>query len=229
MSISSEARRSLGLRDGNTKLAYVHPNPRSVAKRTLDIFVALSALIFLAPMMIVIALLIKNKDGGPSLFKQKRIGLNGEEFLCLKFRSMVTNATEELDKVLRSDPEAAAEWARDQKLRNDPRITAVGRFIRKTSLDELPQLLNILKGEMSIIGPRPIVNNEIEKYGSFFNYYASVKPGVTGLWQISGRNDTTYEERVQLDVEYAKKWSFWLDLKILVMTIPAVLHSKGAY
>lgn len=229
MSLTNEASPSLVKRDGRLNLDRRHLNSRSVVKRTLDVVIAFIALIFLAPIMLVLAFLIRNRDGGPALFRQKRIGLDGKEFLCLKFRSMVTNAAEELDKVLKSDPEAAAEWARDQKLRNDPRITPVGRFIRKTSLDELPQLINILKGEMSIIGPRPIVQNEIEKYGVFFQDYASVKPGVTGLWQISGRNDTTYEERVQLDVDYAKKWSIWLDLKILFMTIPAVLFSKGAY
>lgn len=209
--------------------AALHKNPTSLIKRGFDLFIALSALIFLSPMMLVIAFLIKNKDGGPALFKQTRIGLNGEEFTCLKFRSMVTNAAEELENLLKSDPVAAAEWAKDQKLRNDPRITAVGGFIRKTSLDELPQLLNILKGEMSIIGPRPIVANEVAKYGTDFEHYAAVKPGVTGLWQISGRNDTTYDERVQLDVTYAKEWSFWLDLKIFFLTIPAVVFSKGAY
>ena len=214
---------------GNTHIRSTHKNPSSVLKRSFDVAVAFSALVFLAPMMLVIAFLIKNKDGGPALFEQTRIGLNGEEFTCLKFRSMVTNAAEELDKLLKSDPAAAAEWAKDQKLRNDPRITHVGRFIRKTSLDELPQLLNILKGEMSIIGPRPIVANEVAKYGSDFQHYASVKPGVTGLWQISGRNDTTYAERVQLDVTYARDWSFGLDLKIMFLTVPAVLFSKGAY
>ena len=204
-------------------------NATSLIKRVFDVTIAAAALLFLAPMMMVIAFLIKNKDGGPALFKQTRYGIDGQAFTCLKFRSMVTNAAEELEKHLKVNPQAAAEWARDQKLRNDPRITTIGQFIRKTSLDELPQLLNILKGDMSIVGPRPIVKNEIEKYGNSFQHYASVKPGVTGLWQISGRNDTTYDERVQLDVHYAKDWSIWLDLKIFFLTVPAVLFSKGAY
>lgn len=207
----------------------VHKNPVSMAKRSFDVIVATAALVFLSPLMLAIAILIRHKDGGPAIFRQKRIGLNGQEFECLKFRSMVMNASEELDRLLATNAVAAAEWARDQKLRDDPRITAVGHFIRKTSLDELPQLINILRGEMSIVGPRPIVRNEVEKYGSYFSYYANVKPGITGLWQISGRNNTTYDERVQLDLRYAKQWSIWLDIKIFFLTIPAVLFSKGAY
>lgn len=207
----------------------IQRNAKSVLKRAFDLLVALSALVFLAPMLVVIAALIRFTDGGPALFKQTRIGHNGKEFTCLKFRSMVTDSSEVLAQLLATDSRAAAEWARDQKLRNDPRITTIGQFIRKTSLDELPQLLNILRGEMSIVGPRPIVANEVEKYGNDFRYYAAVKPGVTGLWQINGRNDTSYDERVEFDVVYAREWSIWLDLKIFFLTIPAVLLSKGAY
>lgn len=206
-----------------------HGNPTSFLKRSADVLIAFSALVFLGPLIGFIALWIRMNDGGPILFKQERIGLNGKTFQCLKFRSMSVNAAEELRSYLASNTEAAAEWARDQKLRNDPRITAPGRFLRKTSLDELPQLLNILFGEMSVVGPRPIVQSEVSKYGEYFQYYTQVKPGVTGLWQISGRNDTTYDERVALDVKYCKTWSFLLDAKIFFLTIPAVLLSKGAY
>lgn len=202
---------------------------KSVVKRTLDIAISAVALLFLGPLLIALAVLIKSNDGGPALFRQTRYGLNGKEFSCLKFRTMLTNSSEVLDNLLATDRAAAAEWAKDQKLRNDPRVTSIGKFLRKTSLDELPQLLNVLKGEMSVVGPRPIVKSEQSKYGLDYGHYCSVKPGITGLWQISGRNDTTYDERVAYDVEYARNWSVWLDLKILFLTIPAVLFSKGAY
>lgn len=199
------------------------------AKRALDIFIAAPLLLVLAPLMILITLIIKKSDGGDAIFTQSRIGRHAVAFECLKFRTMVLNAPEKLAEILATDPDAAEEWERDQKLRNDPRITKLGKFLRKTSLDELPQLWNILKGDMSIVGPRPIVEDEVSKYGRYFQAYTSVTPGVTGLWQISGRNDTTYDERVKLDAKYAETRSIWLDLKILFLTIPAVLFSKGAY
>lgn len=199
------------------------------AKRTLDLVLATSLIVVLAPLIIFITMIIRISDGGNAIFTQRRIGRDGVEFDCLKFRTMVLNAPEKLAEILASDSDAAEEWGRDQKLRNDPRITKFGKFLRKTSLDELPQLWNILKGEMSVVGPRPIVEDEVPKYGRYFGAYASVTPGVTGLWQISGRNDTTYDERVMLDAEYAKTRSVWLDMKILFLTVPAVLFSKGAY
>lgn len=208
---------------------YRNKAARSSLKRGLDFVVAISALIILSPLMVVIAYLIRNTDGGPALFKQTRIGHNGKEFICLKFRSMVANADQVLDELLESNALAAQEWAKDHKLRNDPRVTLVGKIIRKTSLDELPQLFNVLRGEMSMIGPRPITKEEITKYGDFYRYYASVKPGISGLWQISGRNNTTYEERIHLDVTYVTNWSIWLDLKIFFLTVPAVVFSKGSY
>jgi Undecaprenyl-phosphate galactose phosphotransferase WbaP len=198
-------------------------------KRVLDLAIAAPLALFLAPLLLLVAALIKLRDGGPALFVQSRVGLNGETFRCLKFRTMVTDSAAVLERLLANDPVARAEWDADQKLRCDPRVTAVGRFLRKTSLDELPQLLNILKGEMSIVGPRPIVPAEIVRYGAHFNDYCAVKPGVTGLWQVSGRNDTTYAERVALDVAYVRNWSIWLDLSIILRTVPAVLFSKGAY
>ncbi|MEL6472951.1 MAG: sugar transferase [Pseudomonadota bacterium] len=198
-------------------------------KRAMDLLIAVPALVFLLPVLAVIGLCIKLGDGGPMIYRQDRRGLNGQSFRCRKFRTMVVNADQKLDAILKSDPQRAAEWEQDQKLRDDPRITRLGKFLRKTSLDELPQLLNIISGEMSIVGPRPIVSNEVRRYGEFIRYYDSVRPGVLGLWQISGRNDTTYAERVALDTKYAIERSVFLDLKIFVLAIPAVLFSRGAY
>lgn len=201
---------------------------KGVFKRVTDFVLAFVALVFLLPVLIPLAIAIRLSDGGPALFKQKRIGRDGKEFRCYKFRSMVVDADARLKKLLAEDPKARAEWKATQKLEKDPRITAFGQFLRKSSLDELPQLINILKGEMSIVGPRPIVQNEVEKYGEYFAHYCQVRPGLTGLWQVSGRSDTTYGERVALDVQYVSDWSYTNDIKIMVMTIPAVLLSDGA-
>ncbi len=197
-------------------------------KRITDFAVAAAALIFLLPIMLPLAIFIRLSDGGPALFRQKRIGRDGREFWCFKFRSMVVDADIRLQQLLETDPRARREWQATQKLENDPRITAFGHFLRKSSLDELPQLINILKGEMSIVGPRPIVQNEVEKYGDYFGHYCQVRPGLTGLWQVSGRSDTSYGERVALDVKYVSDWSYVSDIKIMAMTIPAVLLSDGA-
>jgi len=197
-------------------------------KRVTDFFIAATALVFLLPVMLPLAIAIRLSDGGPALFKQKRIGRDGKEFRCFKFRSMVVDSDARLKRLLADDPKARMEWQATQKLENDPRITAFGQFLRKSSLDELPQLINILKGEMSIVGPRPIVQNEVEKYGDYFGHYCQVRPGLTGLWQVSGRSDTTYGERVALDVQYVSDWSYASDIKIIAMTIPAVLMSDGA-
>lgn len=198
-------------------------------KRCLDLAIAIPALVFLLPVLILIAVAIWLDDGAPVVYRQNRRGLRGEMFRCRKFRTMVVDAEERLQHILETDPVRAAEWARDQKLRDDPRLTGIGGFLRKTSLDELPQLLNIIAGDMSIVGPRPIVDNEVRRYGEDIAYYDSVRPGVLGLWQVSGRNDTTYDERVALDVRYAREQSVMMDLKILVLAVPAVLFSKGAY
>lgn len=207
-------------------------SPRRVLspwKRALDLVIAVPTLIFVAPLLIALAVMIRMHDAGPALFRQSRIGFDGRTFVCFKFRTMVMDAEGALRRHLEKDPRAAAEWAATQKLRRDPRITPVGRFLRRTSLDELPQLFNILRGEMSVVGPRPIVENEVPKYGDLFDYYIGVRPGVTGLWQVSGRNDVPYPERVRMDADYVKDWSIWLDLRILLLTIPAVLFSRGAY
>jgi len=197
-------------------------------KRLFDIVVAGTALLFVAPLILVVAIIIRLQDGGRAFYSQRRYGLDGEIFNCFKLRSMVPNAKEQLDEVLAHDPVARKEWDETQKLTNDPRITSIGNFIRKTSIDELPQLYNVLRGDMSLVGPRPIVENEIAKYGDSYRHYCAVRPGITGLWQVSGRSDTSYPQRVAADVEYVRSRSFWGDVKIVIMTIPAVLNSKGA-
>jgi exopolysaccharide production protein ExoY len=198
------------------------------AKRITDIVIASVALVFVFPLLLVVATLIRLQDGGKAVYAQKRYGRNGLTFSCYKLRSMVANADERLQEILATDPEARAEWEETQKLVNDPRITPLGHFIRKTSIDELPQLINIIRGEMSLVGPRPIVESEIAKYGEYYRDYCAVRPGLTGLWQVEGRSDTTYEERVQLDVKYASSRTFTGDIMIMLRTVPAVLLSKGA-
>jgi lipopolysaccharide/colanic/teichoic acid biosynthesis glycosyltransferase len=197
--------------------------------RVLDVTLAVVALIFLAPLMIMVGALVWLQDGGPCLYAQTRIGRGGVGFKCLKFRSMLTDADQRLHILLARDPVARTEWDRDHKLRNDPRITVLGSFLRRSSLDEIPQLINVLRGEMSLVGPRPIVAAETSRYGRYMRDYCSVTPGITGLWQVSGRNDVSYRRRVALDVTYARSKSLILDLKILLATIPAVLLRKGSY
>jgi exopolysaccharide production protein ExoY len=186
-------------------------------------------LLFVLPLLIVIAIAVKVQDGGPVIFAQERIGRGGKPFKCLKFRTMRQDAATRLNQLLDRDPAARAEWAADHKLKNDPRVTPVGDFLRRASLDELPQLLNVLRGEMAIVGPRPIVAAEISRYGSRFRHYCAVKPGITGPWQVSGRNDVSYRRRVALDTIYARNRSFAWDLVLLGATLPAVLLSRGSY
>ena len=206
------------------------PAPIHWAKRVLDLLLAITVLIFVSPLMIALAVAIRLQDGGPALFRQYRVGCGGKLFTCYKFRTMVADADARLDHILATDPAAAAEWAATQKLRKDPRILGwVGRFLRVSSLDELPQLFNIIRGDMSVVGPRPIVRAEVPRYSSLFHYYTSVRPGVTGLWQVSGRNNTSYQRRICLDAAYARRWCVALDLWILWRTIPAVIFRRGAY
>ena len=200
-----------------------------VLTRGLDILVSLGLLVFLAPLMLLVVGLIFLANPGPALFGHTRIGRGGKSFKCLKFRSMVTDAEKRLADLLARDPKARAEWEADHKLRRDPRITAIGGFLRNSSLDELPQLVNVFKGEMSLVGPRPIVQDEAARYGRYFDVYCRVRPGITGLWQISGRNDVSYRRRVALDVAYVRSQSFRLNLKILMMTGPSVLLQRGSY
>lgn len=200
--------------------------PRA-AKITLDLLLAAICLVVLSPLFLLIGVAIK-MDGGPVFYRHSRIGAQGRVFKCLKFRSMVIDADRVLQDLLDANLQAAGEWAATQKLRDDPRITWVGNLLRKSSLDELPQLLNVLRLEMSLVGPRPIVASEIEKYGEDIAFYYDTRPGLTGLWQVSGRSDTSYERRVQLDTWYVRNWSIRHDFAILAKTVPAVLKRRGA-
>jgi lipopolysaccharide/colanic/teichoic acid biosynthesis glycosyltransferase len=195
----------------------------------LDLALAIPLLVLLSPILAMIALAVWINDGGPAFYGQMRIGRHGRSFRCWKFRSMVTDSDAVLAKVLEQSADARAEWARDHKLRIDPRITWVGRFLRSSSLDELPQLWNVLRGEMSMVGPRPIVVAEVGRYGARFHDYCSCRPGITGLWQVSGRNDLSYRRRVAIDAVYARTAWVGLDIAILVRTIPAVLLRRGSY
>jgi exopolysaccharide production protein ExoY len=195
--------------------------------RWLDLCLAASLLLFVAPLMGLVALIIKLSDGGPVFFGQVRIGEGGREFRCWKFRSMVVDAQAKLESYLASHPEAHAEWEAGHKLRRDPRITSFGRFLRSSSIDELPQLLNVIRGDMSLVGPRPIVHAEIKKYGRYFEHYCSVRPGITGLWQVMGRNGVTYRRRVAIDVTFTRVRSLQTYIRILIMTVPAVLSRSG--
>ena len=200
-----------------------------VAKRTIDLALTSMVAAAAAPVMLVLAVAIKLTSRGPIFYCQKRIGQHGQHFFAWKMRTMVVDADKVLQNYLDKHPELQAEWERDHKLKNDPRVTLVGRFLRKTSLDELPQIWNVFKGEMSLVGPRPIVDDEIEKYGDTFNRYKRVLPGITGLWQVSGRNNTTYQERVNYDEYYVQNWSLRFDMYILMRTVRTVLLREGAY
>jgi exopolysaccharide production protein ExoY len=197
-------------------------------KRTVDVILALSGIVLLAPLLIICFAVTKLSSPGPALFRHRRVGFNGKHFDCLKFRTMVMDSSERLRRLIESDPVAAAEWVANRKLRNDPRITAIGAILRKSSLDELPQLFNVLKGDMSIVGPRPVTDEELERYASSVGAYLSCRPGITGLWQVSGRSTTTYNKRVACDTFYARNWSMALDAKIIVVTIPVLLVSDNA-
>ncbi|AYZ19793.1 MULTISPECIES: undecaprenyl-phosphate galactose phosphotransferase WbaP [Klebsiella] len=199
-----------------------------ILKRVFDIFGSLFIILILSPVLLYISRKVKI-DGGPAIYGHERIGKGGKPFKCLKFRSMVINSKEVLDELLATDKEAKQEWDATFKLKNDPRITKIGGFLRRTSLDELPQLFNVLKGEMSLVGPRPIITAELERYNDEVDYYLLSKPGMTGLWQVSGRSDVDYETRVYLDAWYVKNWSMWNDIAILFKTIGVVLKKDGAY
>jgi len=203
------------------------PGPR-IVKRIFDLVTSTALLVLLAPVIGLFYWEIR-RSGGGAIFGHVRIGQHGKPFRCLKFRTMVPNAAQVLEGFLASDPRARAEWERDFKLKTDPRITPIGAFLRETSLDELPQLWNVLKGEMSLVGPRPVVEEELERYSDQVGYYLEAPPGMTGLWQISGRNDMSYDDRVALDSWYVRNWSLWYDLVIILKTVRVVLARKGAY
>jgi Undecaprenyl-phosphate galactose phosphotransferase WbaP len=198
-------------------------------KRILDVLGAGLGGLFLVPLFLLLALLVRLDSRGPVFFRQPRVGRDGRVFLVLKFRTMRVDAELILEQFLLLHPDSRLEWERDQKLRVDPRVTRLGHWLRRSSLDELPQLWNVLCGEMSLVGPRPIVASEVERYGEWFEMYTRVSPGMAGLWQVSGRNSVSYDERVQMDVNYIRNWSVWLDLVILAKLPAAIFSSRGAY
>ena len=200
-----------------------------IMKRVFDIVATACGGIFILPFMLIIAIIIYLDSGGPIIYKQKRVGRNGKEFNFYKFRSMVKNADMILEEYLNTHEDEKKEWQKNFKLKNDPRVTKIGKIIRKTSIDELPQLWNVLIGDMSLVGPRPLLPNEVERYSSYIEDYKLVLPGLTGVWQVSGRSDTTFEERVIMDSWYIHNWSVWIDIVYLLKTVLVVVKSKGAY
>ncbi len=198
-------------------------------KKTFDFVGTLAGTVLIAPFLVMIALWIKLDSPGPIIFTHWRIGKNGQKFGCYKFRTMCIDADAKLKRLLANDPAAKEEWEREFKLKNDPRVTSAGRFLRRTSLDELPQIFNVLKGEMSLVGPRPVVEEELVRYGEYVDDYLMVRPGITGMWQVNGRSDTTYEERVKMDSWYVRNWSVWIDIMLLWRTIRSVIKCEGAY
>ena len=205
-----------------------HTSPiGGVSKRVTDIIIALFALVALIPIMLIVAISLK-LTGGPVIFAQTRIGYNGKPFRCYKFRTMLSNADALLDRHLATDPDAAREWRKSRKLKRDPRITWIGNVLRKSSLDELPQLINVLGGDMSCVGPRPILKVELENYGAYVQDYLRVRPGLTGIWQVSGRSNIEYPERVLLDSSYVRNWTWWGDWVILAKTTVAITKFDDA-
>lgn len=198
-------------------------------KRALDLFGAVVGGLLMIPLIFATALLIKLDSQGPAFYSHRRLGSGDTHFACWKFRTMHANSERLLEEYLQNNPELQAEWEQNRKLRKDPRVTRVGQFLRKTSLDELPQLWNVLRGEMSLVGPRPIVDDEVPKYGEEYELYTRIRPGMSGFWQVNGRSDTDYDERVEMDSYYVRDWSVWLDVILLVRTVKVVLLSRGAY
>lgn len=212
------------------EVAFSFSSPsNNILKRMMDILVSIMLGILFLPVLLMTAILIKVDSPGPVFYKQARIGRGGRRIIIYKFRSMYLNREKALDEYLAKNSTAQQEWIETQKLRNDPRITRVGRWVREFSVDELPQLLNVLKGDMSMVGPRPILFDQKVLYGDKFDVYTSVRPGLTGFWQVSGRNRTTFYERSAFDVYYVFNWSFWLDISILLRTVWVVLSRDGAY
>lgn len=198
-------------------------------KRLFDLFIGSLLLVLSLPVMLVIAILIRLDSRGAVIYRHRRIGYKGKEFNCLKFRSMIEDADKMLDEILAVNPQLRVEWDKYKKIPDDPRVTRFGRFLRKTSLDELPQLINVIKGDMSLVGPRPVLFEELQLFKEDSGYYLEVKPGITGLWQISGRSDIDFEKRVELEIWYVKNYSLWLDITVIIRTIKVVLTKAGAY
>ena len=219
--------------DGHVMMFSVRNNLRSRTNRLLkwlfDWCLTFVGTVCISPFLILIGLWIYSDSPGPVIFKHRRIGKGGKEFYCYKFRTMCVDAKEKLEELLESNPEAKREWEENFKLKHDPRVTRSGAFLRSTSLDELPQIFNVLKGEMSLVGPRPIIKEEIHYYGKYIDDYYMVRPGITGMWQTSGRSDTGYEQRVQMDTWYVRNWDFWFDVVLLWRTAKVVISGKGAY
>jgi exopolysaccharide production protein ExoY len=211
----------------HTSIESVPPIGGSI-KRLIDIILATTGIVILLPLFSLCILGILLTSQGPVIFRHRRVGFHARHFDCLKFRTMAPDASKRLHEYLSANPQASQEWAESRKLRYDPRVTTFGAILRKTSLDELPQLFNVLKGDMSIVGPRPITDDEIERYSHRVSAYLACKPGITGLWQISGRSKTSYSKRVMFDTAYAQNWSLMLDAKIVVLTLPALLGSDDA-
>lgn len=213
----------------NLSLGWDRASYAAAASRAFDLAIAIVGLALVAPLMVVLAVAIWAGDRGPVLFQHSRLGKNGRSFKCLKFRSMRCDGDRILQEYLASNADARIEWAETRKLRNDPRVSPLGRFLRASSLDELPQLFNVLLGDMAIVGPRPIVPDELVFYGAYARFYFAVRPGITGLWQVSGRSGTSYRRRVTCDVVYVRSKSVRLDAWITLLTLPAVLFRKGAW
>lgn len=200
-----------------------------MGKETFDLAATISGGLLISPILLLLAVIVGIDNKGRIIFAHRRVGKGGKLFPCYKFQSMVPDAQKRLEEYLAENPEARKEWEESFKLTNDPRVTKLGAFLRKTSLDELPQLWNVLMGDMSLVGPRPIVTKEIERYGDYIREYYMVPPGITGMWQVNGRSDTTYEERVAMDTWYVRNWSVWIDLVYLFKTVKTVFTGKGAY
>ena len=198
-------------------------------KYSFDFIATLIGMILISPILLAITILIKLDSPGAATFKHTRIGKDGKPFGCWKFRTMCVDADKRLTELLATSAEARKEWEESFKLKNDQRVTKVGKFLRKTSLDELPQVFNVLKGEMSLVGPRPVIADELPRYGEYLDDYLMVRPGITGMWQVNGRSDTTYDERVRMDSWYVRNWSFWIDIMLLWRTVKSVFMCKGAY
>ncbi len=199
-----------------------------IIKRSLDILIASMALATLAPLLLLVGLMVKISDGGSVFYSHRRVGMGGREFGCLKFRTMREDAAERLAALLASGPEIRREWEETRKLKDDPRVTLLGNLLRRSSLDELPQLLNVLLGHMSLVGPRPVTSEELPRYAEHLEAYLTVRPGLTGHWQTSGRSDVSYQSRVLMDAEYAQDWSLMWDVQIMFKTVPVLFSGKGS-
>ncbi|CAN7554120.1 sugar transferase [Phyllobacterium sp. LjRoot231] len=213
---------------GDPRASRTHVIGRS-SKRAVDLLIATTALVLLSPLLLIVAMIVKLGDGGPVFYSHTRIGFGGAAFGCLKFRTMKTDASAQLAQLLQTNRAARTEWEATRKLKSDPRVTVVGEILRKSSIDELPQLINVVRGDMSLVGPRPVTAEELPLYGENISAYMAGRPGLTGHWQTSGRNDVSYQHRVSLDVHYLHNWSISRDFIIMAKTIPVLFSRRGSY